>query len=219
MKKKHIILRNVYLTPRPSSTPLAHRITRQSGWISTSGHSTHLWNPYPRTSTSKSDKELGSLPPTESVCDPRLVGKWTAKGSWGSRGGRQSTPGAARQTPPSLTFTYRSDPGLLSPRARTPWQMRGLTYEGKQGYLSQAELPTVSHESFVDLSKLSTGEKDTTRCPLVTSARSKLSLHPSMASAGGRGNSVVSLTFGYLFTVSCSLLKLLISAKRASWII
>lgn len=51
----------------------------------------------------------------------------------------------------------------------------------------------------VDSSTLGTGE-DTTQRPSATLARSKLSLHPSMALAGGGGNSVVSLTFGHLFT-------------------
>lgn len=52
-----------------------------------------------------------------------------------------------------------------------------------------------------------------TQLTSVTSAQSKPYPHPSMTSAEGGGNSVVSLTFGYLFTVLCSFLKLLVQLK------
>lgn len=84
-------------------------------------------------------------------------------------------------------------------------------------------LPTVCRE-FADLFYTKAWEEDRAQPPpaprpgLVTLAWSKLSLHSSMASSGG-GSSVVSLPFGYPFTVSCSLLKLLVLAEGAFWII
>lgn len=70
----------------------------------------------------------------------------------------------------------------------------------------------------MNISKLSTGGEDTS--PMVDLGPE--STPPPLLFPGlswKRGNSVVLLTFGCLFTVLCSLLKLHVSANRVSWII
>lgn len=157
---------------------------------------------------------------TAPIPTPGVPGARSAASPWRLAGGQRSGSGEEGHrwspwpTPPSLTRTCLSPRPVAGDRLHptTHWRFDGWQ-ETRLGYRGQEQAPAVRRESR-GFPALSTRDTDTT--PLGDLGSSLQSLIPGPRVE--EGGSSVALAFA-VFRCSVVLLKLLISAKRASWII